>query len=88
VEGFSAQVLSGFGERLNDIKLLHVETEFTPVHDNHILTDEVTAFMKDKGFVLVDVSYEWGPGIQDQIWVNPKLAMYHLDFFKFNHFLT
>ena len=81
-EGFSWQVLQGFGIRLKDVKLLHVETERDPIHDNHVLCEEITEFMKAQGFVLVDISYEWGYGIQDQVWVNPNLATRTLDYFR------
>jgi len=81
-EGFSGQVIEGFGDRLKHVKLLHVETETNPTHDNHILTAEITVFMKNQGFVLVDIYYEWGSGIQDQIWVNPNLAIRNQEFFN------
>jgi len=73
-EGFSWQVLQGFGDRLKDVKLLHVETERESHHDKHVLSDAITKFMKAQGFELVDISYEWGWGIQDQVWVNPELV--------------
>ena len=81
-EGFSWQVLQGFGDRLKDVKILHVETEKDIIHDKHILCEEVTTFMKKQGFILDDISYEWGPGIQDQVWVNPSLATRTKDFFN------
>lgn len=81
-EGFSWQVLDGFGDKLKNVKLLHVETERRPFHDDHRLIDEVTQFMKSKGFYLADISYEWGEGIQDQVWVNKSLAQYHTEVFN------
>ena len=73
-EGYSWQVLQGFGERLKDVKLFHIETEKVQVHDDHVLSDQIVEFMRSNGFVLVDTSYEWGWSIEDQIWVNPALA--------------
>ena len=81
-EGFSWQVLQGFGKRLYDVKVFHIETERDIIHDNHVLFPEITAFMKERGFVLVDIAYEWGWGIQDQVWVNPKLATRCLEYFR------
>jgi FkbM family methyltransferase len=73
-EGYSWQVLKGFGDRLKDVKLFHLETESIQLHPDHVTGDKVAEFMRSKGFVLVDVSHEWGDKMEDQIWVNPSLA--------------
>jgi len=74
-EGYSWQVLQGFGDRLNDVRLFHVETESIQLHPDHVTGDKVAEFMRSKGFVLVDTSHEWGDKMEDQIWVNPSLAL-------------
>lgn len=85
-EGYTWQVLQGFGERLKDVKLFHLETEAEPTHDKHKNNKEVAAFMESQGFVLVDLSYEGsmglGKGIEDQVWINPKLATRNVAFFS------
>ena len=81
-EGYSWQVLQGFGDRLKDVRLFHLETEKTPVHDEHVTTEKITQFMKDNGFALVDASYEWGWNIEDQVWVNKELVLRHPECFK------
>ena len=85
-EGFSYQVLEGFGDRIKNVKLFHLETETEPTHKEHKNNKEVAAFMEQKGFVLVDLSYEGsmglGKGIEDQVWVNPKLATRNVAFFS------
>ena len=73
-EGYTWQVLQGFGDRLKDVKLFHLETEKTSTTPEHMTSDKVAEFMSAQGFVLVDTSHEWGEIIQDQIWVNPALA--------------
>jgi len=73
-EGYSWQVLQGFGERLKDVKLFHIETEAVQLHPEHVTKDAVAEFMSSHGFVLVDTSHEWGAKMEDQIWVNPSLA--------------
>ena len=73
-EGYSWQVLQGFGKRLKNVKLLHIETENYQLHPEHVTGDKVAEFMKSQGFVLVDTSHEWGAKMEDQIWVNPALA--------------
>ena len=74
-EGFTWQVLQGFGDRLKDVKVFHLETERVKVNETHVTLEAVTDFMKEHGFYLADISYEWGWGIQDQVWVNKDLAI-------------
>jgi FkbM family methyltransferase len=74
-EGYSWQVLQGFKENLRNVKLLHLETEKKPTHNNHRNNLEVQKFMEDNGFYLADISYEWGWDIEDQIWINKELAI-------------
>ena len=81
-EGYSWQVLQGFGDRLKDVRLFHLETEKTPIHDDHVTTEKITQFMEDNGFVLVDTSYEWGWNIEDQVWVNKALVIRHPECFN------
>jgi FkbM family methyltransferase len=83
-EGYTWEVLEGFGPRLHDVKVFHLETERDPNHEGHHLMGEITGYMTAKGFALVDVSYEWGWGIQDQVWVNKALAQYHTEVFRAN----
>ena len=85
-EGYTWQVLQGFGDKLNKVRLLHLETEKDATHAERRNNKEVSKFMEDNGFVLVDLSYEGSGGInggiEDQIWVNPKLAIRNKDFFN------
>jgi FkbM family methyltransferase len=78
VEGHSIPVISGMGERMQDVLLAHIETE-TPERaawgepSNNL---EVMTIMQDLGFSLENVSYQWGWSIQDQIWINTKHERY------------
>lgn len=75
-EGYSWEVLHGLGDRLQNIKVLHVETEHPEFsnwsHEGHKNNEQVQEFMESKGFKLVATEYEWD-GIQDQVYINPKL---------------
>lgn len=62
-EGHSPEVLEGIGDKLGQIKLLHVETERWT--DSNV---KVKAFMQTKGFMLVDETEQYG-GMPDQVWV-------------------
>lgn len=78
-EGYSWEVLHGLGDRLKNIKALHVETEHPEFsgwsHAGHKNNEQVATFMISQGFKLVAKEYEWG-GIQDQIWVNTKAPLF------------
>jgi FkbM family methyltransferase len=82
-EGYTWQVLQGFGERLKDVKAFHLETEKDQLSPEHLTTEKITEFMTEQGFYLADVSYEWGEHIQDQVWVNPALATSNKDVFTY-----
>jgi FkbM family methyltransferase len=78
VEGQSVPVISGMGERMQDVLVAHIETE-TPERkawgepSNNI---EVMKIMQDLGFSLANVSYQWGWSLQDQIWINTRHERY------------
>lgn len=77
VEGFTLQALHGLGDRLTDVKVAHLETETAareqPPWMEPQTNDLVADVMRDAGFTLVTVSYEWGPSIEDQVWINGRL---------------
>lgn len=70
LEGFSYEFLQGMGDYIYNAKVMHIETETFKRHEGHHNNDEVVAYMLSKGFMLDSVSYEWGPTIEDQLWVN------------------
>lgn len=67
VEGHSLQVLEGLGERLNNIRVLHVETEDWTKSDQ-----KVKYFLQERGWRLEDERQQWS-GMPDQTWVNAAL---------------
>lgn len=74
VETYTYEALLGLGKKLQDVKVFHLETErkyYRPEHRNNI---QIAALMRPSGFWLYDLSYEWGNGIQDQVWINKKLS--------------
>jgi FkbM family methyltransferase len=81
-EGYSWQVLQGFGDRLKDVRLFHLETESIQLHPEHVTKDKIVEFMTSNGFVLVDTSHEWGGNMEDQIWVNPSFAIRNKECFN------
>ena len=56
VEGATFNVLKGMGERLDKVKIMHIETESYPFFEGQALHDEVSIFLEDKRFCLVEMS--------------------------------
>jgi len=75
IEGYTYEFLEGLGSYINSIKMLHLETETFERQEGHKNNNEVLNFMIDAGFLLAGVSYEWGPRIQDQLWINPNYIL-------------
>lgn len=65
VEGHSYEVLEGLGDRLDRVRVIHVETETWTGSDK-----KVEEFMKKRNWILTDVDEQYG-GMPDQVWVNP-----------------
>lgn len=74
IEGFTYECIVGFGAQVGNVKMFHLETEKNATRPDHKGNVAVAKLMRQLGFALVDLSYEWGPGIQDQVWINRKLA--------------
>jgi FkbM family methyltransferase len=72
IEGFTHECIAGMGKYVSNVKLFHLETETFYRHINHKNNNHVINIMLGNGFLLCDVSYQWGEGIQDQIWINPS----------------
>jgi FkbM family methyltransferase len=71
-EGFSWEVLMGMGDVLKNVKLLHVETEVFDRHPGHKNNMDIANYLINNNFICVDKSYEWGPTIEDQVWINQR----------------
>lgn len=72
IEGYTYEFLEGLGIQISNIKMLHLETETFKRQEDHKNNNEVINFMTNAGFLLCGVYYEWGPRIQDQVWINPN----------------
>ena len=73
LEGFTYEFIMGLGVWLPRVKVFHLETEKFHRHEGHHDSAAVSKLMLSNGFELVSVSYEWGPNIEDQVWVNTAL---------------
>ena len=57
VEGCAYEVLQGFGDVLDTVKVLHIETEQTELFSGQHLEEEVFEFLRQKGFTLQKHSF-------------------------------
>jgi FkbM family methyltransferase len=73
LEGFSYEFLEGMGDYIHNAKVMHLETETFHRHQGHHGSEEVFDYMSARGFSLYERSYEWGPSIEDQLWVNDRV---------------
>lgn len=60
VEGFTQEVLEGFGEKLKNIKALQIETEKSEMWKGQKIHDDIVEFMEKNGFELVSKFDAWG----------------------------
>lgn len=72
IEGYTHEFLEGLGKYISNVKLFHLETETFYRHFQHKTNNHIINFMINSGFLLCDVQYQWGEGIQDQIWINSR----------------
>lgn len=68
IEHYSMEGLLSMGKYLRNARVLHVETEPENVARKYSNLD-VALFMQQNGFKLVDILYEWGDTIQDQVYL-------------------
>lgn len=69
VQGFELEVLKGFGDLLDSVQAVELETHFRPLYVGQPLIGEVTAFMDDHGFSPVHIDPQ-GPFGLDLIEAN------------------
>lgn len=67
VEGHSVETIGGFEQKINRVRVIHIETETWTGSDKFI-----EKLMKHKNWTLVDVQEQYGD-MPDQVWVNTPL---------------
>lgn len=68
VEGYGYQALKGLGEKLNQVRVLHIETEHDSKSD-----EKVKKYLEKRGWELVDEREQWG-SMPDLTFVNKNLV--------------
>jgi len=69
VEGFSYQVVDGFGDKIDVFDAIQIETERKAIWKNQILDDEVNLLLESKGFKLVHRVDGW-KNQYDSLYIN------------------
>lgn len=75
VEGASYEILTSMKNMLQDVKIMHIETESYPFFKNQVLHQQVSDFLIKNNFVLdiiSDIQIKPGCFQHDSIWVNAK----------------
>ncbi len=70
VEGCNYEVLEGFGKRLSDVKVLHIESEHKPIWEGQKLYADIEKILTDNGFELV--LFERHFSQSDSLWVQKE----------------
>jgi FkbM family methyltransferase len=74
VEGYSLEVLQGFGEMLKKTKCIQIELEHKKVWENQSSYDDVKSFLNENGFtelIYVRIAHDQS----DSLWVQNKLIL-------------
>lgn len=74
VEGATYEILVGMGEIINNIKIMHIETESYEFFKGQKLHNVVSDFLIEKGFTMLELSsvtIESGQQ-HDSVWINNK----------------
>ena len=73
VEGFTQEVLEGFGDKLQNIKALQIETEKSVMWKDQKIHDHIVQFMEAKDFTLLSKYDAWG-NQYDCLFINKKAS--------------
>lgn len=78
VEGATYEVLESFGDEIDKIKTMHIETEECQIWKNQKTDKEVSALLMNKGFLKIHetiaANIDKTKNQLDQIWVNKKIV--------------
>jgi FkbM family methyltransferase len=72
-EGCSFEVLEGFSDEIENVKMFHVENETYQYWQDQKLANEVGNFLQSKGFVLIN-SYNFAVNSVDEVWINGNIV--------------
>lgn len=68
-EGCSYEVIEGFGKKIHQVKVIHVENETHAYWSEQKLAHEVSELLQSKGF-FKDYEENFGENSVDEVWIN------------------
>ena len=77
LEGATYDALVSLGSNIDNIKIIHIETETHPFFKGQHLHNDVCSYLHNKNFVLVDITFVEimkGAYQSDSVWVNKKFS--------------
>jgi len=74
VQGAEALVLEGLGERLRDVRCLHIEVEFFEIYSGQALFDDVDPYLRERGFKLLGFT-SYSRFAADALYLRDDLAL-------------
>jgi len=74
VEGATYEVLEGFGDKLDIVKTIQLESELSPIWPDAVLWDDIKLFLEKNNFTCFWTNDIAGVQI-DSVWVNNKYEM-------------
>ena len=73
VEGFTYEVLDGFGARLKDVGVMHIECEHIPIWNNQRVYADVERLLIQHGFGMLAFRTVWPQS--DSVWVQNQFRV-------------
>lgn len=70
VEGCNYEVLEGFGDRLKDVNVIHIEAEHIEIWKDQKLFDDIKNILSQNGFVMV--YFQRYLSQSDSLWIQKK----------------
>ena len=77
VEGATLDLLYSLEEKLNNVKIMHIETETYPFFKGQRLHNDVCEFLINNNFLLIDITFvEIIPNCyqSDSVWINKEIV--------------
>lgn len=74
IQGAEKMALEGLGDRLQDVKLIHLEVEFKEVYKNQPLFKEMNRYFSDNNFILLGFT-NLGRSAGDAVYLNRNIKV-------------
>ncbi|MEM9829416.1 MAG: FkbM family methyltransferase [Bacteroidota bacterium] len=73
VEGAAFEVITSFGDRINEVSVVHVELENEKLYQEYHLQQEVEAFLKKNKFICLGKQMHKSRKVGDYVYINSSI---------------